>query len=157
MYYPCFIYVSILLETTTVYFSVSILWICLCVMYKASIVWSVDSLVGCMDPAIPFMIYVSFWCSKTSLTSFIFRYGCINSFSVWSTNSLLLDAMHWFFCSFMVYQYRISKWCASIIFLCVICEFYISLYDIPFLYCYRMYDINAIIYFFCMLLPIRMH
>lgn len=99
MYYPCFIYVSILLETTTVYFPVSILWICLCVMYKASIVWTVDSLVGCMDPAFPFMIYVSFWCSKTSLTSSLFRYGCINSFSVWSINSLFLDAIHWSFCS----------------------------------------------------------
>lgn len=99
MYYPCFIYVSILLETTTVYFPVSILWICLCVMYKASIVWTVDSLVGCMDPAFPFMIYVSFWCSKTSLTSSIFRYGCINSFSVWSINSLFLDAIYWSFCS----------------------------------------------------------
>lgn len=52
-----------------------------------------------MDPAFPFMIYVSFWCCKTSLTSSLFRYGCINSFSVWSTNSLLLDAIHWSFCS----------------------------------------------------------
>lgn len=98
MYYPCFIYISILLETTTVYFPVSILWICLCVMYKASIVWTVDSLVGCMDPVFPFMIYVCFWCSKTSLTSSLFRYGCINSFSVWSINSLFLDAIHCSLC-----------------------------------------------------------
>lgn len=157
MYYPCFIYISILLETTTVYFPVSILWICLCVMYKASIVWTVDSLVGCMDPVFPFMIYVCFWCSKTSLTSSLFRYGCINSFSVWSINSLFLDAIHWSFCS--LYGVSIPYFLMIRInhILCVICEFYISLYDIPFLYCYRMYDINAIVYFFCMLLPIRMH
>lgn len=128
MYYPCFIYVSVLLETTTVYFPVSILWICLCVMYKASIVWTVDSLVGCMDPVFPFMIYVSFWCSKTSLTSSIFRYGCINSFSVWSTNSFISR------CDTLILLFFV--WCINTVclndtyqsYFCVICEFYISLW-----------------------------
>lgn len=151
MYYPCFIYVSILLETTTVYFPVSILWICLCVMYKASIVWTVDSLVGCIyDIRMLLMFQNVTYKFLISLRLYQFIFSVIYKFFISRCDTLILLFFVW--CINTVFHNDTHQ-----SYFCVKYMNSIFLYDIPFLYCYRMYDINAIIYFFCMLLPIQMH